>query len=192
MTQRDFLLAIARALHGAGIPYMVAGSHASSHYGQPRATQDADFVIDPTRSQLDLFLDALGPDYYVSRPAAQEALEHRHMFNVIDFSNGWKADFIIRKDRPFSLEEFRRRRPANWQGQQLPIASPEDVILTKLEWDRISPSERQRQDALGVALALGPLLDRSYLRHWAPALGIVDSLEELLRQADALPPPQSS
>ena len=48
-------------LDSAGIPYMLTGSYASSVHGAPRATQDLDIVIAPTRGQLlellTLFLD---------------------------------------------------------------------------------------------------------------------------------------
>jgi hypothetical protein len=186
MTQEEFLAEMARRLEAAGIPYMVAGSHASSYHGQPRATQDVDLVIDPTTQQLDQFLSGLGDPYYVSPEAAREALQRRSLFNVIHIAEGWKADFIVRKDRPFSAEEFRRRQTGQLHGHVLPLASPEDVILTKLEWNRISPSERQVRDALNVAVAQWPRLDRDYLRRWAPDLGVAEILEELLRQGEEL------
>jgi hypothetical protein len=186
MTQEEFLADIARRLAGAGIPYMVAGSHASSYHGQPRATQDVDFVIDPTPEQLDAFLGQLGDPYYVSPEAARDALRRRSLFNVIHFAGGWKADLIVRKDRPFSAEEFRRRQTASLHGHAQPLASAEDVILTKLEWNRISPSERQERDALNVAVAQWPRLDQAYLRRWATDLGVAEALEDLLRQAEGL------
>jgi hypothetical protein len=186
MTQEEFLAEMARRLEAAGVPYMVAGSHASSYHGRPRATQDVDLVIDPSPQQLDEFLKLLGEPYYVSPEAAREALRRRSMFNVIHFAEGWKADLIIRKDRPFSAEEFRRRQAGNLHGHSLPLASAEDVILTKLEWNRISPSERQVRDALNVAVAQWPRLDRDYLRTWAADLGVAEGLEELLRQGEAL------
>lgn len=110
------------------------------------------------------------------------------MFNVVDFDEGWKADFIIRKDRPFSVEEFGRRQVRTHLGGSLPIASAEDVILAKLEWDRISPSDRQVHDAVNVATVQWSTLDQDYLRRWAPVLGVADKLEELLRAAKALQP----
>jgi hypothetical protein len=186
MTQGEFLAQMAGRLEAAGIPYMLAGSHASSYHGQARSTQDVDFVIDPSPQQLDTFLSLLGDPYYVSPESAREALRRRSLFNVIDFAEGWKADFIVRKDRPFSVEEFRRRQTAQLPGWALPLASAEDVILTKLEWNRISPSERQVRDALNVAVAQWPQLDQGYLRRWAADLGVADILEGLLRQAEEL------
>jgi D-alanine-D-alanine ligase-like ATP-grasp enzyme len=40
----DITLHVARVLEQLGIPYLVAGSLASSLHGIPRATQDVDFV----------------------------------------------------------------------------------------------------------------------------------------------------
>jgi hypothetical protein len=189
VTQEDFLLWLARALQNAAIPYMIAGSFGSSFHGQPRASNDVDVVIDPTPEQLERLLALFTGPYYVNPQAAREALRCRSMFNVIDLTEGWKADLIVRKDRPFSTEEFRRRQMWTLRGQALPVVSPEDVILTKLEWDTISPSERQRQDALSVALVQGPKLDRDYLRKWAPVLGLSERVEELLQEADSIGPP---
>jgi hypothetical protein len=184
MSQEEFLAEIARLLAAAGIPFMVAGSHASSFYGHPRATQDVDMVIDPSAGQLEQLLTSLGREFYVSPDAARDALQRRSMFNIIDLKEGWKADLIVRRDRPFSLEEFNRRQVRAVHGVPLPVASPEDIILTKLEWDRITPSERQLKDALGVAQAQRENLDETYLRQWATQLGVADRLEELLGRLD--------
>ena len=191
MTQEAFLAQVAGCLDAAGIPFMVAGSHGSSYHGQPRATNDVDLVIDPTAEQLDRFLALLGERYYASPEAAREALQRHSMFNIIDFEEGWKADLIIRKDRPYSVEEFSRRQPGILYGRAMPIASPEDLILSKLEWDALTPSERQRKDALNVAVVQWSRLDQAYLRRWAPQLGIADRLEVVLRQAEELQRPQN-
>jgi hypothetical protein len=188
MTQEEFLAHIAQLLSTAGIPFMVVGSQSSSYHGHPRATVDVDFVIDPTAEQLAAFLGLLGESFYVSPEAARSALERRSMFNVLSFDDGWKADLIVRKDRPFSVEEFRRRQMGTLSGTAVPIASAEDVILSKLEWNRLTPSERQVQDALGVAAAQWARLDMAYLRRWAPLLGVEERLEEVLRQAEELQP----
>jgi hypothetical protein len=189
MTQQEFVLDVIRRLETAGIPFMIVGSLGSIYHSQPRFTQDADLVIDPTREQLERFLQLLGEDYYASPDGARDALHRRSTFNVIDFASGWKADLIVRKDRPFSQEEFRRRRTEEWHGHGTPFASAEDVVLAKLEWDRITPSERQLQDVLNVLRAKWPELDRDYLRRWAAELGVSQRLEELLRLAE---PPQET
>lgn len=186
MTQEEFLLKIARDLASVGISFMITGSLSSSLHGRPRATNDVDIVIDATVEQLEHFLSALGANCYVSPAAAQAALQDRSMFNVVDTAGGWKADLIIRKDRPFSIEEFQRKKTNTLLGSSLPVASAEDVILSKLEWDKLTPSERQVQDALNVAVVQGTRLDRQYLRTWASALGVSEKLEDVLREVDKL------
>jgi hypothetical protein len=182
-TQRDFLAHLIGLLDKAGIPYMVAGSMGSSLHGRPRATQDADVVIDPTEDQLGFFLTLLEQAYYVSREAAFEALRRRTMFNIVDFEGGWKADLILRKDRSFSRQEFERRRQIEAMGQTLWVVSPEDTILSKLEWMKGRKSDVQYSDALGVAVAQWGNLDIEYLHRWAGPLGVEKMLTRLLKEA---------
>ena len=182
-TQKEFIERLTKLLDMGGIPYMVAGSMSSSLHGRPRATQDADVVIDPTGDQLDPLLALLEQGYYVSREAALDALRDRTMFNVIDLEGGWKADLIICKDRPFSRQEFARRRQIDAMGQMLWVASPEDIILSKLEWMRGRESEVQYSDVLGVAVTQWGNLDLEYLRKWAGQLGVQDMLARLLKEA---------
>ncbi|MCH8922312.1 MAG: F0F1 ATP synthase subunit alpha, partial [Planctomycetes bacterium] len=133
-----------------GIPFMVTGSMASVYFGEPRSTLDIDIVIDPTAGQLDDFLQSLGDDYYVSTETARQALRDRSMFNVIAYKTGWKADLIVRKDRPFSVAELARRQETRLQGVTAFVATAEDVILSKLEWAKQGESERQLRDVAGV------------------------------------------
>jgi len=171
-------------LENAGIPYMISGSLGSSLHGEPRATNDIDLVIAPTARQLDIFVQSLGEGYYVNGEAAQEAFRDRATFNVIDYQAGWKADLIFRRNRPFSLEEFRRRIQGNVVGIPVFVVSPEDAILSKLEW--FGESERQFRDAQGVAVVQWDTLDKEYLRKWARELNVEDLLENLLRNAEEL------
>ncbi len=182
-TQKDFLQRLVKTLDDNGIPYMFSGSIGSGFHGQPRSTNDADLIIDPSNENLISFVRSLGPDYYVSEEAAIQALNDNSMFNVIDIQTGWKADLIIRKNRPFSREEFQRRQKANIMGLDAWVVSPEDVILSKLEWAKNSKSSQQLQDALGVATVQYDHLDRDYLHKWAKELQVESSLEELLKQA---------
>jgi hypothetical protein len=116
------------------VPSMLVGSFASTYYGASRTTLDVDFVIDATSVQLrGLVADLEADDYYAELGAAMDAVKHQSLFNVIDNTNGWKIDLIVLKSRAFDQEEFRRRRPANLFDIQLHVASPEDVILSKLE-----------------------------------------------------------
>ena len=88
------------------------------------------------------------------------------MFNVIDLETGWKIDLIIRKSRAFSEEEFRRRQQINLQDTSLFVVSPEDVVISKLEWAKLAQSQRHIDDAAGILKMRWESLDRFYLEKW--------------------------
>ena len=105
------------------------------------------------------------------------------MFNALDLDGGWKADLIIRKDRPFSRQKFARRRQIDAMGGAFWVVSPEDAILSKLEWMKGRESNIQYSDALGVAAEHWGALDLAYLQKWAEELDVQDALVRLLNEA---------
>lgn len=160
-------------LEGARVPYMITGSVASAFHGEPRATRDLDIVIDPDRAGLDrLFEELVAGRWYVDSDAAHRALTDRTQFNAIDPATGWKVDFIVRRDRPFSREEFRRRTRATLSGTTAWIASPEDTIVAKLEWAATGGSDRQLADVAAMLDIGGDALDFTYIGRWVAELGI--------------------
>jgi hypothetical protein len=181
VTGGSLLRLVAEALAASRISAMVTGSVAAAYYGVQRATVDVDLVIDPpTAQQLNEFARLIeSRDLYVSDDAAREAFATRSMFNVVDATSGWKADLIVRKARPFSTEEFSRRRPAILLGVAIDIATVEDVILAKLEWVKAGASGRQIEDVRELVRLAEATLDRKYLERWIGEL----KLSEQWRQA---------
>jgi hypothetical protein len=171
------LAAILRAaldrLERAGVPYMITGSVASSYHGEPRATRDLDIVIDPDPEALSRLIAGLVADgWYVDAEVALRALADRTQFNAIDASTGWKVDLLVRRDRPFSREEFGRRTRATLLGVPAWLASPEDTIVAKLEWALATGSDRQLADVAAVVDIGGESLDLAYVDRWVAALGL--------------------
>ena len=79
---------------------------------------------------------------------------------------------------------FARRRRETVAGVSCWVQSPEDTILAKLFWVKISPSERQMQDVTGIVKVQGDALDRTYLRQWANRLDIEQLLIRVLPGAN--------
>lgn len=179
----DFLGRLTAKLGAAGVANMVVGSFASSFHGVPRSSQDLDLVIDPGAESLGRFLADLSPDdYYVDGDAAFDALRRRGQFNVIDMATAWKADLIVRKTRPFSVEEMRRRVEADLLGTRVFVASPEDTVISKLEWAKQGGgSQLQLRDVSGILQLRGHDLDLAYIERWVTDLG----LDELWRTVNA-------
>lgn len=182
MTSDHPLRQIVRELDRAGIEYMLAGSFASTFHGDPRTTNDIDFVIDCDRASLKRFVQQLDPDlFYVSPEAADEAWRRRGQFNVVILGSGWKIDLILRKCRAFSREEFARRQAVEVAGAQVWLATAEDTIVSKLDWARAGESERQLRDVAGVLEMRAGELDWAYVERWVREL----DLEDLWQRARA-------
>jgi len=73
MTSEEVLHQVLSRLDRCGIAYMITGSFASNAHGVPRATYDADVVIESDRQSL----ESLRSEVYASPAAAKEALAPR-------------------------------------------------------------------------------------------------------------------
>lgn len=173
------------ALDRFEIPHMIAGSHASSYHGKPRATNDIDIVIAPrTRRSLVEFAESLpAKRFYDDAIAAEDALRPRSMFNVIDVETGVKVDLIVLRNRPFELSEFARRTPARIFGVPVFVATAEDTILAKLEWAKRGESERQLRDVASILSVEEKPLELAYIERWARELGVSELWERVRREA---------
>ena len=153
--------------------YMVTGSMALNCYAQPRMTRDIDLVVAFFLKDVALIQDVLGGDYYVSDEAAREAVMHQTSFNAIHTTTMIKVDFMIRKWEEFRLHEFERRRRMRIGDFEAWVVSKEDLILSKLDWARLSSSVRQMADVQNL-LATGCDLD--YIGEWSIKLNLTDML----------------
>lgn len=180
-------LRVVQALEALAVPYVLVGSVASSLLGIPRATADADLVADlAPGQQAAAFVAALEDEFYVDAPAVQEAVRSAGAFNVVHLATGYKVDVYLPGDEPFERTRLARRLPARAgeePGEVLFVATPEDLVLSKLAWYRLGRhlSQRQWTDVLGLLEVHQDRLDLEYLRRWADVLEVLDLLDEALR-----------
>lgn len=173
MAPEDLFRRISSLMEHAGIAYMLTGSFASSVYGMNRGSADIDFVIAADEAAIRRVLNQLPEkDFYSELNQALEACRRNSMFNVIDYVTGLKIDFIFLKSRNFSQEEFRRRKQTTVWGVPLYIATPEDIVISKLEWAKLGKSSRQIEDAAGILKVRADELDISYVEKWVAELAL--------------------
>jgi Nucleotidyl transferase of unknown function (DUF2204) len=178
MTDQFTILKLVTArLDAAGIAYMLTGSIAAGYYAQPRMTRDIDLVVELQPDDAERIVAAFAPEFGCDIDGIRAAIRRQSLFNLIHIEAVAKVDFVVRKDVPFRLEEFARRRRVEVGGHPLSIVSPEDLILSKLVWAKPSRSEMQLRDVRQI-LASVSVLDQAYLDHWAAILDVADLLRE--------------
>jgi hypothetical protein len=175
-TTMDFLPAfktVLENLESAGIDYMIVGSLAVIVYGEPRLTRDMDLVADIPPQKVQALAGVFPEPRYYLPPVeilAEEVASHGY-FNALDIPSGLKIDFVVRRKSAHAVEEFTRRRRIEIAPGLSPwFASPEDVIIKKLDFYRQGESEKHLVDIRGI-LAHTPV-DENYLRQWIDRLGL--------------------
>ncbi|MDZ4847674.1 MAG: hypothetical protein SGI77_00125 [Pirellulaceae bacterium] len=156
------------------IPYRVVGSLASMAFGEPRFTNDIDIAAELTMNHLpDLCRAFPAPDYYLSEPAARDAIRLKSQFNIIHPASGLKVDIFIPQDSEFARMESTRARRITSDGEYSAwFGSPEDIILNKLVYFREGGSEKHLRDIAGMMKLLQEKLDRDYIGAWSGKLGV--------------------
>jgi hypothetical protein len=179
----DIALKVASAFTSVGAEYFLGGSLASSLQGEPRATNDIDFVIALPTGRILALRDALGTDFEVDTDMLRDAVLHARCANAFYLPVVTKVDFFGRGYEPFDDSEFSRRRPVvvRTTGETIVVKSAEDTVLRKLLWFREGGevSEKQWRDIVSVLRISGDTMDDAYLDSWSSRL----SLEVLLRRA---------
>jgi hypothetical protein len=116
----DIALKVAAALQAVGAEYFVGGSLASSLQGEPRATNDIDFVISLPVGRI----NALGDEFEVDTDMLRDAVLHARSANAFYLPVITKIDFFGRGYEPFDESEFSRRSSAIVGGTGSPSESP--------------------------------------------------------------------
>jgi len=189
--ETELLAAVVRvvgAFDKLGIEYFVGGSLASSLFGEPRQTLDADLIAKLAGKHARPLVELLEPDFYADLGAVTTAIANQSSFNLIHLETMTKVYVFVHWRTPFGQSQFERRRLRVIEDPapvELYFASPEDTVLAKLEWfrDGGSVSDRQWRDILGVMKAQGKTIDQAYLERWAEELGVQPLLHRALSEA---------
>ncbi|MBW4550218.1 MAG: hypothetical protein KME35_03775 [Aphanocapsa sp. GSE-SYN-MK-11-07L] len=184
-------LDVARILDALDIPYLIGGSVASGLWGESRPTEDIDVVANLLPEKVAALMAAFTPRFYVSEDAVRDAIRDQQSFNLIDNDSLGKVDIFILKDTPFEQTEFQRRQSYTIRepNGRLIFSTPEDIILQKLLWYRMTQRQSQKQwrDILGVLKLQGQRLDFGYLQAWGSRLKLLTELNQALTESGLTP-----
>lgn len=184
----EVTLKVTGVLEKLGVPYLIGGSLASTLYGMIRTTQDSDIVAEMRLEHLQPFVSSLQDEFYVDEEMIAESIQRNSSFNIIHRETMFKVDVFIPRPRPFLQSQLARAQKQTFTFEtevSAKFASPEDVILSKLEWYRMGGgvSDRQWRDILGVLKTRSGELDLVYLQKWARELKVTDLLDRALKES---------
>jgi hypothetical protein len=182
MTEQELLCDCLSRLQLANLSYMLVGSMASNYWGVPRSTHDIDFVIEYAAEDVARIMQAFENDFFIQESSVRGALQPPFQFNALDNRSALKVDFFGIGDDTYDRVRFERRLAISLFGLPAWIARPEDVVLYKLRWNLITPSDRQTKDVSGILQVSRDMIDLEYLRHWAAVIGVSEILEELTKK----------
>ena len=181
---------VGKALDAIGARYMLVGSVASSLLGDPRTTNDVDFVTALRAAQVARFCAALGEDFDVDQQALSDAMASGGSWNI--FYSPWmsKIDLFSLGGSEFHRSQLSRSVKMIIGADQLNILRADDTVLSKLLWyrDGGGVSDQQWRDVLGVLRVSATSIDYQYLREWGARLGIQALLEKALGEVGSRAP----
>jgi len=188
MEQGDLLRKMAETFDKLAIRYVVVGSTASIIYGESRNTNDIDVVMELPPEKIDAFCAEFPQsEYYLSQPAVESAVRKQFQFNIIHPTSGFKVDCFVAGGGEFDQAQLQRavRLPRRDEGYIVAFASPEDVIIKKLEYFRLGESEKHVRDILSMLKISGDQIDRQYIAEWSSRLNLHQVWEEILARLEA-------
>jgi hypothetical protein len=173
---QDVLFELIDTLDRLKITYAVMGGLAVRFYAMPRPTQDVDINLGVTPDDsiaLLKNLDEAGfdvPEAYAAgwsdRVAAMPLVKVKRFLGHRNID----VDLFL-TGSAFQRSLMSRRIQVPYEGRNIWLVSPEDLVLLKITADR----PRDRIDVQDLFFALGDL-DDAYLDHWAEKLAVTDKL----------------
>lgn len=175
-------LLVTRVLDDLGVIHTIGGSIASSIAGEPRSTIDVDIVAALKAEHVPGLVQRLAAAFYIDQTAVDRAIATASAVNLIHRETSIKIDLFVAGGTPLDAQQLARRVRVEVGGRAIYVHPPEDILLQKLRWFRLSgdTSERQWRDAIAIVRVQGDRLNRASVRQNAESVGVMDLVEKIL------------
>ena len=178
----DVVLRLADVCEQLAIPYAIGGAVATSFWGVPRTTQDADCLVAVPSVAYQRLADALNADgFEIEQPSGPQPV------TVVALLEQVRRDrFMMLSCRATSVELFvpvvplqesilKRAVGRLFHGRTIRITTAEDLILLKMAFHR----QKDLQDIKGILHIQKGHLDMPYLRKWSVEMLEPAAIQEL-------------
>jgi len=184
MEPPELLRYVVECFENLNISYFITGAVAAIAYGEPRLTNDIDIVADINEQDIPRLKGCFPEvDYYFDEDAAKKAVQHFFQFSIIHPASGLKIDVMVSKKDEFDRSRFQRiKRIKALEDREANFASPEDVILKKMEYYAEGGSEKHLRDISGMINISADLIDFGYISDWSSRLDLEDIWKEIQNQ----------
>lgn len=176
----EVALAFDASCREAGVGYAFIGALAVMAWGEPRATQDADALVDAEPTDAETLRAALASRGLVIDPRdlIDAFVDESHVTIVAENS-------IFYVDAKLARTALEKRQVAEageipFREGRLRVVRPEETIAFKLSFG----SPKDVQDAKSILIRAKDKLDRSRLLAFAIELGVADRLKEVQTEID--------
>lgn len=160
---------ITEILEKEEIDYMLVGGFAVSFHNRARTTNDIDLVLQIYPRHVENIINHF-PEWKGHLEGFTDSVKRGQLFNITDFETGIRFDFMTYRDSDYNWTAFERRQQVEYFGIKTYISTKEDLIISKLKWYNITPSEKQMEDL--QFLIIDDELDMDYLKIWLQRLNI--------------------
>jgi predicted nucleotidyltransferase len=135
---------VAGVLERAGVPYMVIGGLANLAWGEPRTTMDVDITVNTGETSIPAILE-LAKELGSLLAEDPEEVAERGRLVPIRTLGGVRVDMAL-ATLPFELDAIARARIIDLEGVEIPVCTPEDLIVMK----SVSQRARDHEDVIGI------------------------------------------
>lgn len=181
-----FLKLILDALKASKVEYLIGGAISEWAWGEPRATQDLDIVINLPIKAIGRFSrelekrDMLVPADIILDTMMEDRADIP--LNAIHMYSGLKADlYLMRDGDELRQSAFQRRLLVDYGPPigEVYVHSPEDLILYKLMYLGLSGQPKHARDIAAILKAKKDQLDYGYIESWVVHLGLISVWQEI-------------
>ena len=181
---RDFLAACLKC----GIDPIIGGSVASSTWGEPRSTNDVDFIV-RILDNGPCLVSELQNQFVIEANALTEAealASWPRSFQAIHEESVFKVDVFLMGDSLFERWEAESaKRLQLFEGVFGLVLAPEAIAVEKLRWYELSnrSSDRQWNDVVKLIETVGGEFGSEEFLRWGGELGLAELAREALSEA---------
>jgi hypothetical protein len=152
----NLYLRVVKALDEIAAPYMIVGAFAGAVFGVVRSTADIDILVDLKEEHFEALASKFPlPRYYADPEMMRNSTQMGIMFNIIDSTEGIKADLVPLSREPEYRLAFERRVREKYidetgEAFEAWFAQPTDIIIGKLRaWDE-GRSDKHPKDIFAI------------------------------------------